>query len=245
MGHWYKEDGTPVHRIKSISTGKFRDTTLRDAKKYSFYPSVTSIISLISSPYLELWKQDQILQAALDWPHDNISCVEQWKRDIKCISNRVSNTAKDNGHTIHRALEDSINNKRISVDKYKQIEYALSVLHESFGKKRWITEKTFCYKKRFGGSVDLHCREDSQIIIDFKTKNTTDITKMTSYNQHIMQLAAYKHGLELPRARCYNLFISTIDSRIVVLNEISQVDLKKGWIMFKCLLKYWQLINNI
>jgi hypothetical protein len=83
------------------------------------------------------------------------------------------------------------------------------------------------------------------IVLDFKTKDTLDVNKMKGYREHIMQLAAYRHGLGIPHADCYNLFISSQDTNIVKLVKYTEKELCDAWEMFKCLLKFWQISNRI
>ena len=63
-GHWYDHDGKPMYTIIGAN-GKERNTTLRDAKKEGFVPSVTTIIGMIAKPSLENWKINQALNSAL------------------------------------------------------------------------------------------------------------------------------------------------------------------------------------
>ena len=44
-GHWYTQEGEPMYTIVGAN-GKERNTTLRDAKKEGFVPSVTTIIGI-------------------------------------------------------------------------------------------------------------------------------------------------------------------------------------------------------
>jgi hypothetical protein len=60
----------------------------------------------------------------------------------------------------------------------------------------------------------------------------------------MMQLAAYRMGLDLPDARCANVFVSVTVPGLVVVKEWSQEDLARGWLMFHSLLKYWQAKNQ-
>ncbi len=83
------------------------------------------------------------------------------------------------------------------------------------------------------------------VVLDFKTKDTLDIKKFKGYKEHIMQLAAYRHGLGIPHAECYNLFISSQDTKLVKLVEYREEELDQAWEMFKCLLKYWQILNKM
>ena len=65
--------------------------------------------------------------------------------------------------------------------------------------------------------------------------------ELEAYDEHIMQLAAYREGLGMPEARCANLFVSRTVPGLVKIIEHSEEDIKKGFEMFTHLLKYWQL----
>ena len=58
------------------------------------------------------------------------------------------------------------------------------------------------------------------------------------YDEHLMQLAAYRSGLILPEANCANVFVSTTHAGLVSLYEWTKADVERGWLMFESLLKY-------
>ena len=106
----------------------------------------------------------------------------------------------------------------------------------------------------FGGCVDLHSKglPDGNggyirppIIIDFKTKDKTDIKDMVPYDDHRIQLAAYQVGLGLPaETERYNLFISTNPKTPGLCNLVRADEFDKYWNMFYTLNSLWQLKNN-
>ena len=53
-GHWYQKDGSPAYMIVG-KNGKERPTTLRDARKLGFVPSVTTIIGCADKPPIVWW----------------------------------------------------------------------------------------------------------------------------------------------------------------------------------------------
>jgi hypothetical protein len=59
-----------------------------------------------------------------------------------------------------------------------------------------------------------------------------------------MQLAAYREGLRIPKARCFDLYFSSIEPGIIELHEWKEEELQVGFEQFKSLLSYWQSINN-
>lgn len=103
-GHWYDKDGEARHTILSAK-GEPRPTTLRDAKKFGWYPSVTTVMKVLAAPELDRWKQQQVLMASLTLPRnpdetDEVYCA----RIIEDAFQQVSDAA-DLGTEIHKALE--------------------------------------------------------------------------------------------------------------------------------------------
>jgi hypothetical protein len=99
----------------------------------------------------------------------------------------------------------------------------------------------------FGGKCDLFApaRPDFDgIVADIKTKDFDDIKKVEGYDDHLMQLSAYRVGLGIPKARCANVFVSRSVPGLSVVKEWSAEDLDRGWLMFCSLLKFWQLKNQ-
>jgi len=54
-----------------------------------------------------------------------------------------------------------------------------------------------------------------------------------------MQLAAYRAGLNLPKARCANVFVSVTEPGLVKIHEWTEEDLERAETMFSALLSYW------
>ena len=65
--HWYGKDGSPRYTVKA-KDGSDRPTTLRDARKHGYLPSVTTILKIAAKPGLEAWKLNQMMMAALTLP---------------------------------------------------------------------------------------------------------------------------------------------------------------------------------
>jgi hypothetical protein len=110
-----------------------------------------------------------------------------------------------------------------------------------YGARNWVAERAFAHEMGFGGKVDLHC---DGIVIDVKTKDFDDPAKVIGYDEHLMQLAAYRVGLGMPEARCANVFISRTNPDVVAVKEWAEEDLARGWKMFTALLFFWQHKNQ-
>ena len=80
--------------------------------------------------------------------------------------------------------------------------------------------------------------------MDFKTKEFTDPNTVDAYDEHAMQLAAYRVGLGIPNARCANVFISVTEPGLVKVVEWSEEKMTRAWNMFQALLTYWQVKND-
>jgi hypothetical protein len=235
-GHWYTREGTPAYTTTS-NEGKERPTTLRDARKHNLVPSVTTIINVAAKPGLELWKQQQLLLAALTLPKVDSESEDEYIDRIIRDSKEQGKAAADAGTDIHASIESFYRGQPRS-SHLSHVKGTVDALLRTFGRQPWIAERSFGHELGFGGKCDLHCPD---VVVDIKTKEFGDPSKVEAYDEHIMQLAAYRVGLGLPEARCANVFVSRSMPGLVHVIEHSEEDIKKGWEMFTHLLKYWQL----
>jgi hypothetical protein len=235
-GHWYTRDGSPAYTVTS-NDGKTRNTTLRDARKLNLVPSVTTILNVAAKPGLELWKQQQLLLAALTLPKIDSESEDDYIDRIIRDSKEQGKAAADAGTDIHASIESFYLGKPRSTH-LSHVKGTVDALLKHFGRQSWVAEKPFAHEMGFGGKCDLHCLD---IVVDIKTKEFGDSKEVEAYDEHIMQLAAYRIGLGMPEARCANLFVSRTVPGLVKIIEHSEDDIKKGFEMFTHLLKYWQL----
>lgn len=250
MGHWYDIDGNPRYEVKGAN-GKIRPTTLRDARKNNWVPSVTTIMNIEDKPGLYTWKTKQLLKAAMENPFDSeMYEPEFWERKIIAESEKIGKDAATKGTEVHDALElyykGETNHQKV-IDNSYIVQEVAALLEERFPGVKWVSEASFSHSHGFGGKVDLHSPDDL-IVLDFKTKSTDDLKKMKAFDQHHMQTAAYAVGLGLTSTmgnndvKRYNLFISTEEEGLMSLTESTNFD--REWTMFLRLLEFWQLKNN-
>jgi hypothetical protein len=240
-GHYYQADGTPCYEVPNKSKGGMRPTTLRDAKKMGLFPSVTTILKLLAAPNLEQWKQKQIMMAALTLPHIEGENLAQFEKRVWDDAGEQSRVAREEGTRIHGIIEGYYSGETMTLSETdtKFLDGVRNALDEAFGEQTWCAEKSFSSPLGFGGKVDLH---SPFVIIDYKTKDFTedDLKKPFSYENHILQLSAYRRGLGYPDAEIANVFISrTVPGLVKV--ETHKEDY---WDRFECLLRYWQLSKN-
>jgi len=239
--HWYNRDGSPQYTV-TAKNGNPRATTLADARKMNLVPSVTTIIKSAASPGLEAWKLNQMLLAALTLPRIDGEPEEEFVQRIVKDSKEHAKMAAERGSAVHSAIESM----------YSGVMYAEYAEHQTgvyreieavYGITEFQPEKSFAHEFGFGGKVDLFSKEGG-VVIDIKTKEFSDPEKVQGFDEHMMQLAAYRMGLDLPDARCANVFVSVTNPGLVVVKEWSQEDLTRGWRMFYALLRYWQTKNQ-
>lgn len=236
--HWYTRSGEPMYTVLG-SKGQ-RSTTLRDARSRNLVPSVTTILNVANKPALTLWLQKQVLMSALTLTRQPEETDASFIDRVLVDSKELARAAADAGTDIHNSIEDFWTGRTLS-RHFDHVKATNDLLRASFGDQEWIAERSFGHELGFGGKCDLHC---PTAVVDIKTKEFAPGDKVEGYDEHLMQLAAYRIGLGVPEARCANLFVSRTHPGTVVLKEWTEEEIQKGWGMFLCLLEFWQLKNN-
>jgi hypothetical protein len=233
-GHWYTQTGEPAYTIVG-KNGNERNTTLADARKMALVPSVTTILSVAAKPALVNWQIDQALMAALTLPRIEGESLDDFKKRAAMDAKQQSIDAADEGTRIHGAIEAHYSGEKFHWDYRHHVFAAQDAIGTVFGNQVWRPEKSFCSPMGYGGKVDLH---SDQVVIDFKTKDFGPGDKVVAYDEQIMQLDAYRHGLGIPSATMANVYISRSlpgEVRVIVHEEGDHYQ------RFCLLLEYWKL----
>lgn len=240
--HWYAQDGSPQYE-RTAKNGKQRATTLADARKENLVPSVTTILKVADRPGLSRWIQNQVLLAALTLPRIENEPEDKWIARVIEDSAQHAKQSAEFGTQVHAACQGFYEGEAVSGEMKPYALPAISAISEKYGSPIWEAERSFAHPLRFGGKTDLYA---PGIVIDFKTKAFTesDIKKGLSYDEHIMQLAAYRIGIGNEGATCANVFISTTTPGLVHIDEYDPADLLRSWEMFLNLLNFWKLKNK-
>jgi hypothetical protein len=238
--HWYTRTGDPMYTVPSKKDGSQRPTTLRDARERNLVPSVTTILNIAAKPGLNVWLQEQAILAALTLPRYENEPESVWLKRVVQDSKSQAREAADLGTEIHTAVQGFYEGKRASAFPI-HVQTCTKAIESHYGARNWVAERAFAHEMGFGGKVDLHCEG---IVIDIKTKDFSDPSKVVPYDEHLMQLAAYRVGLGMPEARCANVFISRTNPDLAVVTEWAEEDLQRGWKMFTALLSFWQYKNQ-
>ena len=226
--HWYDREGKAVYEVEAAKGGR-RPTTLRDARKLDLVPSVTSIISCAAAPGLERWKQQQVLHAALTLPRIDGEAEEAYLERIMLDSQEQARSAAERGTAIHAAIQNRTDQGEFA----PHVQAASNALKAAFGEYAWVPERSFAHSQGFGGKVDDSCLV---AVIDYKSTEK-QLDSLETYDNHWMQLAAYREGLRIPSAHCAIVYVSVRGEARVM--EIDEEKLQRGWKMFQALLDYW------
>jgi len=247
--HWYRQDGGPQYTVKA-KDGSNRPTTLRDARKMNLVPSVTTVLKIAAKPGLEAWKQEQMLLAALTLPRRDGENEKDLIARIVSDSKETAKQAAERGTRIHESIEKWFGGQKAVEHQSiaKAFEEAVFNHFKTHPQQPWLVERSFSSSLGYGGKIDLYCEPDETapvgIVLDAKSKEFGPEDEVVAYDEHLMQLAAYRHGLGLGHARCANVFTSVTHPGLIKIVEWSEADLTRGWEMFQCLLQFWKLKNN-
>lgn len=239
-GHWYDRDGTPRYEVMA-KDGTMRPATLRDARKFGWYPGVTSIIKCAAAPGLDNWKRDQVLMAALTMPRTGNESSEQLKAMILADSEAQGKKAREWGTDFHAAIQGHYEGKPPSEDMLDHVRGAVEVIRQNCGERKWIAEKPCAHPLGFGTKSDLHAFGGDRFL-DFKGSDFTkeDAPTLKTWDEHAMQLAATRKALGYETGDCAIVYVSRIVPGLSRLIWIDEDDLAKGWEMFTALLAYWK-----
>lgn len=240
-GHYYRRDGSTAYEIVG-KNGKTRNTTVRDAKVHNLVPSVTTILRMAAAPGLENWKAEQLLLAALTLPRDLTMTEADWLNAVRQDARETARKAADMGTSVHAALESAFEGRPFSGDYVQHVDAVRNALRDRYGPSQWVAEESFAHPSGFGGKVDLH-RKDNPVVLDFKTKAVLP-DDLKAFDEHHMQLSAYRQGLGIPGAACANVFVSvTLPVKVVIIEHTSE-ELDRGWNMFTSLLAFWKAAKS-
>ena len=234
--HWYTRDGEPMYTVEAAKGGQ-RATTLRDARKLNLVPSVTTVLNVAAKPALTQWLQKQVLLASLTLPRRTDEPEDEWIDRVMDDSKEEGRAAAEAGTDFHASIQSFY--EGVPTSRHEEhVKGCVEAIREHFGNQAWVAERAFAHEIGFGGKCDLHA---VNIVADVKTKEFSDPAKVDAYDEHLMQLSAYRVGLGMPGARCANVFVSRSVPGLVKVVEWSQENLDRGWQMFFHLLFFWKL----
>lgn len=235
-GHWYDRDGTPRYEVIGAN-GKSRPATLRDARKFGWYPGVTSIIRCAAAPGLEIWKSKQVLLAALTLPRLDGETDESFCERVMRDSQEEGRKARERGTEIHAAIQGHYEGAAPCVELLDYVCGVAECIEANFPGRAWTPEKPCAHELGYGTKADL----SSDAVIDFKGSEFTkeDMASLKTWDEHAMQLAATREALGKHNADCAICYVSRNVPGLCRIIRVDEPELRRGWEMFKYLHGYW------
>jgi hypothetical protein len=241
-GHWYDKDGEARHTILSAK-GEPRPTTLRDAKKFGWLPSVTTVMKVLAAPELDRWKQQQVLMASLTLPRtpdetDEVYCARIMEDAFKQVSD-----AADLGTNIHAALENHFQ----GIPYHRDMEPYVAPVREwcAVNNVKFLKHELRLVNNEVGyaGTTDALVEINGVLhIMDYKSRKTKPDVKIAPYSKEPMQISAYANIVGAKRG--VNLYISTTEPGRIGEAFYDEETIQKEYEAFKLVVKLWQHQNK-
>lgn len=249
--HWYASDGTPKYEVPKADGKGMRKTTITDAKKHGWLPSVTTILGeVLAKPQLTAWLCEQAALAVLTAPKAQsdepvdlfVKRVLQTERQ----QDQERDTAAALGTAVHNVFERLLAGEKFEyaaqLKPYIECVLALPLL-----KGRVVCTEKCIVGPGFAGKYDCEIDNEEPFLdlLDFKTAKTMPTVKTGSWDEHVLQLAAYAHARTLQgnlgnkKVRCWNVYISTREpGQVLALENIDwEAAYHEG---FQPLVRHWQ-----
>ena len=241
--HFYTRDGKPAYTVKA-KAGHDRPTTLADARKLALVPSVTTIIKCADRPGLNRWMLQQMMLSALTATRREDETEVAFLQRIEQDSREQARKAAERGTAIHAAIQGMYEGQHPGPGELWHYcmgaDAVVSDWLKSMGQEvpEVQAERSFAHVLGFGGKCDLSGTPN--FVLDFKTKEFGPEDDLKVWEEHGMQLAAYRMGLGMEKARCAIVYVSVTNPGLAKLIEIPEADLVKGWKCFHSLLQFWR-----
>lgn len=232
--HYYDKDGN------------LHECDLREARKNSYVPSVTTIVQEFSNSYgLDLYKARQMFFASLTLPRPEGISDEEYFQLVKEDSEQHSEKAKSFGIKLHYNIKKMLREGHNLFVGDILINKAMEVV-------KWI-----------------ETNKDS-VIVDFKTQETKD-GKFRVYDSWLFQLCGYSQAqipygehceisfsneffggtidyikyMGLDRPRLINIIISSTEDIPIKVKKWSDDKRQWGWEVFKTMFKLYNIIKKL
>ena len=239
--HWYTGEGKPKH---TRDNGK--PTTLKDARVEGLFPSVTSILNVMSKPALESWKIEQGILSALRLDQGKDESTESFAKRIVADMKVATSSAAIFGTKVHNVLEQyNIDRTEPKEDDevYDWFKEYKPWFDQNITKVYQAEQVLVNHQHGYAGTVDLVADHNlwGKCVIDFKTQGVK--RKARFYETWIYQLAAYQQCIE-GDTKCLSLVIDSKTPTEPVEKLWGKDEVEEGWDIFKLSNQLYQKTKN-
>lgn len=243
MSHYYDENAKLIG-----------GATLREARKNNLYPSVTTIMNVMSKPVIENWKISETIQTTINIPFDEEeNNIYEYIQKIKQITTARSLVGAKFGTVVHEGIAILLEGGEFFKKKYNENE--LTAIHNTFNLIKEITKKidkveySFVNKiLKYAGTIDLICtlKTGEVALIDYKTQKFKESNKKyNAYPEWRTQLGAYNISLpEFNITKFYSVVINSLDDNEAILHEWKTEEIDVGLNIFLSCLDLFCLTKN-
>lgn len=257
--HWYYTDGRPCYELAKKDGKGMKSPTLADARKLNLLPSVTSIINLLDKPALTSWKVEQGVLAVLTTPRQLDPATGVLEADdafvhrvmqVEKVQDEEAATARDKGTAIHDTLEAVLTQKDLTPDQMALLPWIAPAVHGIRAHGKVYKTEQILVGDGFAGRTDLILEAPAWWEVwDFKS--TKKLPDKGSWDEHVLQLAAYAAAFigcvapdKTKPVKTFNCYISTVEEGKFAIFE-NNADWAKDFAEgFMPLVRFWQWKNN-
>jgi PD-(D/E)XK nuclease superfamily len=243
--HYYDKDGNPHHWVEKKSGPGNRATTIKDARKNGWLPSVTGIVNVLAKPQLERWKMMQACSAVLTSPRREGEGLDAFMERVLFQDKEGEQEARiaaERGSGIHDAIASGLKEQPFDPAYFEYVNAAVGVL-ESLGKI--VTVEKVVVGNGYAGRMDaLVENAESLVVLDWKS--ASKLPEKDSWDDHKLQTAAYAAtfgNTNGKRILTANLYLSTKQpgKTAFFVQDNWRETYERGFVP---LLRYWQFAND-
>lgn len=250
MAHYYKPDGTLIDKVPMTTREGLRDANIADARKMGLIPSVTTMMSIMDKPMVNIWRIEQGIKAVLTEP---ISGDEDWDAYIKRMvgkADEYSRYAAEFGTEIHNMVCNLLGGKRFESETptfitakriAEQVAFWVQANYKVLEPERTFVNQALC----IAGTIDLtaiRLSDGKPVILDFKTNDFEVAKDAPFYREHRWQLAGYALGDERPEDEREVVYISRKSIGLIVSKLC--VEPSKDDAVFRSIVETWRAVND-
>lgn len=233
---WYDLDGNLAY-----------NPSPEDIRHGKVLARVTSVTSVWPKPFLQEWKDKQMLLAAATTPRPPEMTDDEFVKLVTKESNSVAGKAARGGTAVHDAIATWLTQGKMpDGDKahLAPVVEAAKPMLAKLVKEIVMSEQVVMSRQGYAGRLDLLAEmpDGDLALIDFKTRDFDKPTGMAWYVEQPMQLAAYAEALkqagQSPR-RYYSVLLPRVGARSPVVRQWEDRDIQHGWTRFSMCLRLY------
>jgi hypothetical protein len=239
--HFYTREGEPRYEVTG-KNGKLRPTTLADARKHGWLPSVTTYAKVFPADGLRNWLREQDILAAITTPRLPRETDEEFIAKVLQSAEEESTRAAEKGTRRHALCEELHRAFNIGMDGEWQVDsgdipFIMPYVEWFRSNVSEVIDSEFvAVHSRLGyaGRVDLCCRlnDGSMAIVDLKNRK-----RLAVYDGDVIQLAAYAQAIG-QKHKSISAVLGTEKPELLI-KEWSTDEINEGWTNFELCRQLW------